>query len=186
MEPMFHRNLSHYLFAERLPERQGHIVQPHGVRRGVDVSVELENSVQAAGGVGVVRHAQVDDGPGSVDSHSGEDHVASRIAFELPDQMVPRIGRRHGAWHAGSNPRIAGRIPHAPHLLSDQQALHVVAVAIPAGALANSELERLCRGIVYIKGEVIDKMGGCIEAAQIVVPEHSAVGLASCQQLKAR
>ena len=95
--------------------------------------------------------------------------------------MVPGIGRRRGTWHAGSGPRIAGRIPHAPHLLPDQQALHVVAVAIPAGALANSELERLRRRwIVDKKGEVIHKMGGCVEAAQIVVPEHPAEGLASC------
>lgn len=171
--------------SDPLPERQGHIVQPHGVRCGVDVGVELESGVQAAGGVGVVRHAQVDDGAVSVDGHSGEDHVARRIAFEFPDQMVPGIGRRHATWKAGSDPCIAGRIPHAPHLLPDQQALHVVTVAIPAGTLTNSELERLRRRVVDIKGQVIDKMGGCVEAAQIVVPEHPAVGLASCQQLKA-
>src|SRR5262249_54623465 len=145
-------NLSHYLIAECLPKRQAHIVQPHGERRGVDVSVELENSVQAAGGDGVERHAQGDDGPGSVVSNIGEDHVASRIAFDLPDRMVPCIGRSYGAWHAGCTQRFAEWIPNAPHFLSDQQPLHVVAVAIPAGALANSELERLCRGIVYIKG----------------------------------
>src|SRR5437016_10576456 len=88
-----------------LPVTQSHVVEPGIVGSLVDIAIHLEGHVDLVGapGLGLVSNIHV-----VLYAIQGYGYVmgVGIIAIELPGQMVPLIGRRHGACNSRRSPCI--------------------------------------------------------------------------------
>src|SRR6185369_3117155 len=114
----------------------------------------------------------------AVDRESDVIHIVA-VALEFPCQMVPFVGRGHGAVDAGVNPVAIGVAPNVPLAGGDVALRTEDPAPVPVGLVA-VKFERL--GVLrrgQVKVDVVLKVVSTISGAKLLPPQCIGIGVAA-------